>query len=88
MCKPHITKKNEFVEVDIYINNIFNKKLKLSLNQDQVVGILISKKETFEGNDIKVDFHFKNPISPFEVLASPDSRKLGILLKEIELKKL
>ncbi len=28
----------------------------------------------------------KNPISPYEVLESPDSRKLGILVKNIKLK--
>ena len=39
-----------------------------------------------DNKEIKIDFNIKNPISPLEILESPDSRKLGILLKSIELK--
>ena len=36
-------------------------------------------------NEIKIDFKFKNLISPYEAFESPDSRKLGILLKNIKI---
>ena len=36
-----------------------------------------------KNNEIKIDFKFKNLVSPYEVLESPDSRKLGILVKNI-----
>ena len=36
-------------------------------------------------NEIIIDFNFKNPVSPYEVLESPDARKLGILIKNIKI---
>mgnify|MGYP003707839123 CR=1 FL=1 len=83
LCKPYITKKNDSVEFDIFVNDSFNKNIKLTnKNQGQKIEILIEKK-LVKNNEIKVDFNFKNPISPYEVLESPDSRKLGILVKNI-----
>ena len=85
LCKPYITKKNDSVEFDIFVNDSFNKSIKLtSKNYDQKIEILIEKK-LVKNNEIKVDFNFKNPISPYEVLESPDSRKLGILIKSIKI---
>ena len=46
---------------------------------------IIIKGDFIENNEVKVDFNFKNPISPYEVFESPDSRKLGILIKNIYL---
>ena len=48
------------------------------------IDILI-KKELVKDNVIKIDFNFKNPVSPYEVFESPDSRKLGMLIKNIEI---
>jgi len=82
-CKPYITKKNNILEFDIYVNNLFNKNMKLTNgDQDKKIEILI-KEKLIENNEIKIDFNFKNPVSPYEVLESPDSRKLGILVKNI-----
>jgi hypothetical protein len=62
-----------------------NKNIKLtSITQDEKVEILI-KKELIVNNEIKIDLNFKNLISPYEVLESPDSRKLGILVKNIKI---
>ena len=84
-CIPYITKKNDIVEFDVFVNDSFNKSIKLtSKNYDQKIEILIEKK-LVKNNEIKVDFNFKNPISPYEVLESPDSRKLGILIKNIRI---
>ena len=78
-------KKNDSVEFDIFVNDSFNKNIKLTnKNQGQKIEILIEKK-LVKNNEIKVDFNFKNPISPYEVLESPDSRKLGILIKSIKI---
>ncbi len=85
VCKPYITKKNQVSEFDIYVNNSLNKNIKLtSITQDEKVEILI-KKELIVNNEIKIDLNFKNLISPYEVLESPDSRKLGILVKNIKI---
>ena len=67
--QPYITKKNNISELDIYINNTFNQNLKLTKNNQ----------------DEKIDFNFKNLVSPYEVFESPDSRKLGILIKNIKI---
>ena len=84
-CLPYITEKNNITELDIYVNNSFNKNVKLvNNNQDGKIEILI-KEKLIENNEIKIDFNFKKPISPYEVLVSPDSRKLGILMKNIEI---
>ena len=83
ICKPYITKKNKFLEFDVYINDSINKNIKLSeSNQDIEFEILINS-ELIKDGEIKLDFKFKNLLSPYEVLESPDSRKLGILLKNI-----
>ena len=84
-CLPYITKKNNTTEFDIYVNNTFNQNMKLTnQNQDETFEILISEK-LIENNEIKIDFNFKNLVSPYEVLESPDSRKLGILIKNIKI---
>jgi hypothetical protein len=84
-CQPYITKKNSTVEFDIYVNNSLSKNIKLAnKNQYKTFEILIEEK-LIENNEIKIDFNFKNPVSPYEVLESPDSRKLGILVKNIKL---
>ena len=84
-CKPYIAKKNNTLEFDTYVNNLFNKNTKLANNnQDKIFEILINEK-LINNNEIKIDFNFKNPVSPYEVLESPDSRKLGILVKNIKL---
>ena len=84
--KPYITKKNKIFDLDVYVNDLFNKNLKLTdNNQDKKIEIHLDYK-LIKGNEIKIDFNFKNPISPYDVLESPDSRKLGILVKNIKLK--
>ena len=85
LCKPYITKKNSTSEFDIYVNNSLNKNVKLTNNnQDEKIEILINKK-LIKNNEIKIDFDFNNPTSPYEALESPDSRKLGILIKNIKI---
>jgi len=82
-CKPYIVEKNKILEFDIYINNTFNQNVKLTTNnQEEKIEILVNEK-LIKNNEIKIDFNFKNLVSPYEVLESPDSRKLGILLKNI-----
>ena len=53
-------------------------------NQDETFEILI-KEKLIENNEIKIDFNFKNLVSPYEVLESPDARKLGMLIKNIKI---
>ena len=84
-CRPYVTKKNSTLAFDIYVNNSFNKNIELAnKNKDQKIEILIDEKNIIN-NEIKIDFNFKNLVSPYEVLESPDSRKLGILIKNIKI---
>ena len=84
-CLPYITKKNNILEFDIYVNNSLNKNMKLTnKDQDETFEIFI-KEQFIKNNEIKIDFNFKNLVTPYEVLKSPDSRKLGILVKNIRL---
>ncbi|MAH54233.1 MAG: hypothetical protein CMI68_04845 [Candidatus Pelagibacter sp.] len=53
--------------------------------KEESIKILI-KENYSQNNEVKVDFHFKNLISPLDALESPDSRKLGILVKHIRIK--
>jgi len=71
--------------MDLYVNNTFNQNIKLARkNRDEKIEILINQKN-IKNNEIKIDFNFKNPVSPYEVLESPDGRKLGILIKNIKI---
>ena len=56
-----------------------------SLNFNPVTSIceIIDNSQEANATEIKIDFEFKNPIAPYEVLESPDSRKLGILVRNI-----
>jgi len=84
-CRPYITKKNNILDLDVYVNNTFSGNVKMAKkNQDEKIEILISEK-LIKNNEIKIDFNFKNPVSPYEVLESPDGRKLGILIKNIKI---
>ena len=84
--KPYITKKNTTLEFDIYVNNIFNNKVKVSESMNNKKLEILIKRENINDNQVIIDFKFKNPTSPYEVLESPDARKLGILINNIELK--
>ena len=53
-------------------------------NQGEKFEVII-KREFINVDEIKIDFNFKNSISPYEVFESPDSRKLGILVKNIKI---
>jgi len=84
-CKANISKKNNKVEFDVYINDTFNKTFKLTNdNKEEKIEIIINEQKN-TNNEVKVDFKFKNLISPYEALESPDSRKLGILLESIKI---
>tara|TARA_Y100000590_G_scaffold438220_1_gene560777 strand:+ start:115 stop:2283 length:2169 start_codon:yes stop_codon:yes gene_type:complete len=86
--EPHITNKYNYLDFDVYVNNFLKQNVKLDLTgsnkKNQKIKIFIKSADITE-NQIKIDLDFKNPVSPMEVFASPDSRKLGILLKNIKI---
>ena len=85
--EPYLTNINKNLVVDIYVNEKFNQNLKFKYpfnSKDQRIKILLDE-QLNKDKEIIIDFNIKNPVSPLEVFASPDSRKLGILLKSIKL---
>jgi hypothetical protein len=86
--QPYTNKKNKVLDFDIYINNSLNKNVKLESKgedlEEKKIVIIINEK-FIKNNEVKIDFNFKNLVSPYEVLESPDSRKIGILAKSIKI---
>ena len=86
-CEPYLPNKNKNLDVDIYVNDKFNQNLKFTYPfnpKDQRIKILLNE-QLNKDKEIIIDFNINNPVSPLDVFESPDSRKLGILLKSIKL---
>ena len=86
--KDEVEKMVDEAEKNAEADKEKSKKIELKNNsEEKKIEILIDEKQV-ENNEIKIDFIFKNLISPYEALESPDSRKLGILVKNIKLVKI
>ena len=86
-CEPYLNIKHVNQDLEIYYNNILIKKIhfKFGKQNDNLI-IFELKKELITNNNIELVFKFKNPGSPSDYNESPDSKKLGILLKDISVK--
>ena len=73
--------KESILEFDVYVNGSFYNKIKLS---DDKKFEIILKKEFMQNSNLVIDFKFKDLLSPYELMKSPDARKLGILIKKIK----
>jgi len=82
-----ISKKNKPINFSIYINDLFIKKLSLkSINELEKNSIeLRLKKEQINEDTYYIKFKIDNPVSPIELFESPDARKLGLLVENIEI---
>jgi len=86
-CEPYLNNKHKNQNIEIYYNNLLIKKFNFELNQtDNNLIKFELKKELIINNNIELKFIFKNPGSPSDYNESPDSKKLGILLKSISVK--
>jgi hypothetical protein len=86
-CEPYLNTKHKNQDVEIYYNNILIKKINFEF--DKTNNNLITfelKKELIDNNNVELRFNFKNPGSPSDYRENPDSKKLGILLKNISVK--
>ena len=69
---PYLTKHKRNKEFDVYVNDKLNKKIELKNNSiENKIEILIDGQQV-KNNEVKIDFIFKNLISPYEALESPD----------------
>ena len=82
-----ITKKNEPINFTININDNLSKKFTLkSINDLKEESIFINLNNNItKENIIHIKFIIDNPVTPLELLESPDARKLGILAESIEI---
>ncbi len=81
---PFVNKKNKELDIEVYINGKFNNELKFKFTEDSLekktkVNFKI-KKENITNNMINIEFRNLNLKSPYDLLISPDSRKLNFLL--------
>jgi len=86
-CDPYLNNKHKQQDIEIYYNNILVKKINFEFGKTNNNLIKFElKKELITNNNIELRFKFKNPGSPSDYYESPDSKKLGILLKNISVK--
>jgi hypothetical protein len=86
-CEPYLNSKHKNQDLEIYYNNMLIKKINFEFNKTNNNLIKFElKKELITNNNIELRFYFKNPGSTSDYSESPDSKKLGILLKNIFVK--
>jgi len=73
--------KESIFEFEIYLNGSFYKKIKLLDNKKFEI---LLKKQLMDNSDLVIDFKFKDLLSSYELMQSPDARKIGILIKQIK----
>ena len=82
-----ITKKNEAINFKIDVNNVFIKNFSLTnineLNEETI--FLDLNKNNIKNDIVYIKFEIENPVTKLELLESPDARKLGILVKSLEI---
>jgi len=84
--KPNILVKNYSFEMDVYLNDMFYKKIKFNKNEDYTLELKINETNSNNQENMIIKFNFNNVKSPWEQRFHPDSRKLGILIKNISFK--
>ena len=85
--KSLITKRNELINFEVNINDLLVKKFNLkNVNELNENSIFIKVNKNIIKDDIVyIKFIINNPITKLELLRSPDARKLGILVENLEL---
>ena len=74
-------------ELNIFINNKQLKKINFFKNKKSQLISIDLEKNLFE-HDLEIKFELAGLVSSFDLLKSPDARKLGILLKSFEIKEI
>ena len=76
--------KNQFSEITEKLGINSSTALRIFINKVIKTNFKI-KEENLNGKIVNVEFRNENPISPLDILISPDSRKLGFLLLNFKL---
>ena len=82
-----LTKKNKPLDFEVYLNETLYKKFSLKKVTDLNNGLLTFdlNKKKFLDDIIYIKFKIQNPVSKLDLFKSPDARKLGILIENIEI---
>ena len=84
-----LNKKVPLLELDVLINGKFNNKIKFKYDEKRINPKLNIKfkinHKMLDSQIIEIKFINKKPISPMDLLISPDSRKIGFILENIKL---
>ena len=83
--RPYQSNNNKNFELEIFLNDNLIKKVNFYGNKKlQVIRIPIKK--NISNKNYVLNFKLSNLISPYDKFESPDARKLGILLKSLQIK--
>ena len=78
---PYKGNKLENFSTKIFVN----KQIYDEINLQKENQIKVVFEDNLKSSEIFIKFEFNNIISPFDILESPDARRLGILLKSIKI---
>ncbi len=86
---PFLNEKNKEIDIDVFVNGKFNNNLNLKFDKNSEKNkrkiIFQIKNENIDKNYLNIEFKNDSPISPFDLLLSPDSRQLNFLLLNFNL---
>ena len=82
-----ITKKDKPINFNIDVNNIFIKEFNIkSIEELKEESIFINiNRSDIKDDIVYIKFKIDNPVTKFELLESPDARKLGVLVESLEI---
>ncbi len=81
-----ITKDNNPLILETYVNENLYEKLSIKSIKDLEENYIVMNlnKANFKENIVHINIVIKNPITKLELLQSPDARRLGILVENIQ----
>ena len=86
---PFLNEKNKEIDIDVFVNGKFNNNFNLKFDKNSEKNkrkiIFQIKNENIDKNYLNIEFKNDSPISPFDLLLSPDSRQLNFLLLNFNL---
>ncbi len=88
-CEPFINEKIDNLNLKVLVNGNLIEEIKFkfdkdNLNKVKLINITVNK-NLIENDKINLQFVNENAKSPLDILQSPDSRKIGFLIKNISL---
>ena len=88
-CEPFINEKIDNLDLKVLVNGNLIEEIKFKFDKDnfnkvKLINITVNK-NLIENDKINLQFVNENAKSPLDIFQSPDSRKIGFLIKNISL---